>query len=144
MLVSKKDILGFIAMWGVQQCTTKLPFEFEKTLLLINEHLTPHFADTNWGFKEFNRKELFEMLEPIKKIPEFYKWNLTKNEYNKGMDVDDPQRGQFKAVSRYDPYQEYSDNDFISLGALFGNVVRSIEREHERNEEFEKRFAESS
>lgn len=143
MLVSRKNLLGEIANWGIQQCTTKLPFELEKTLLLVNEALKDKFSESKYGFGfvDFEYDELKDFLKKVlMPIPEFYKWNLTKMEYDKGIDVDSPTRAPFTFTSRYDNSPEECDHDFIDLGALIGNVCNAVKWDYERNKAFDEKF----
>jgi hypothetical protein len=134
MLVTKKDIISWVAFWGVQQCSTYVPFEMEKVLLLVEKKLKPVFEDAKYGSKSFTRKQLFDLVNGLLNIPELRKWNLTKTEFDKGIDPDAPERENiFGSTSRYDTYKDYNVNDFIDLNALVRNIVISIEKDCIKN-----------
>ena len=60
-------------------------------------------------------------------IPEFKDLNLSYNEYNKNISIDDPSRETYKFISMYDKNIEDSwKDDFIDLDAFINNVVYLI------------------
>lgn len=67
------------------------------------------------------------MKDLLYKIPEFEELNISQNEYDAGVKVDDENRGRFKFTSRYDVNTVDSwKNDFIDLDAFIGNVTRML------------------
>ena len=62
------------------------------------------------------------VLDIINQYPEFRDLNLSQNEIDAGISVDDPSRPKFTFTSAYDVYPEdYWKDDFIDLAA-FGNM----------------------
>lgn len=74
--------------------------------------------------------DLLNILKDIlMQIPEFKALNLSTDEYNAGVNVDDPNRGKFCLISRYT--LQDSSNDFIDLDACIQNVVNGLYRDNE-------------
>lgn len=60
-------------------------------------------------------------------IPEFEELNLSQNEYEAGIKVNDENRGKYKFASMYDKNTSESwKDDFIDLDAFIRNVYRNI------------------
>ena len=74
----------------------------------------------------------------LKSIPEFMELNLSQNEYEKNISVDDLNRPKFAFTTRYDVATEDSwRDDFIDLDAFVNNVQRNIyDRIHRNNDCF--------
>ena len=61
------------------------------------------------------------------KIPEFEELNLSQNEYDAGVKLNDESRGEFHFSSRYDVNTADSwRNDIVDLDAFVSNVVRML------------------
>lgn len=86
----------------------------------------------------YNDNEYYTLLVPKKEltkyikdllfsIPEFVELNLSQNEFEQGILVDDESRGKYSFTSRYDVYNSESwKGDFIDLDAFIGNVIGNI------------------
>ena len=86
-----------------------------------NEWYTVHVTSV----KDFVKELLF-------KIPEFEELNLTQNEYDAGIKVNDKNRPKFHITSRYDVNTSESwRNDIVDLEAFIGNVVRKMQQYEE-------------
>lgn len=60
-------------------------------------------------------------------IPEFCELNLSQNEYDEGISVDDENRAKYVITSAYDVYDSESwKDDFIDLDAFVSNVYRRL------------------
>ncbi|MDE7324916.1 MAG: hypothetical protein K2N63_01320 [Lachnospiraceae bacterium] len=60
-------------------------------------------------------------------IPEFQELNLTQNEYDAGIKVDDEKRAKFKVTTSRDKNDEDSwRNDFVDIDAFIQNVNRRL------------------
>lgn len=61
------------------------------------------------------------ILSPIQKFRDL---NLSSNEYQQGISVDDENRTQFAFISRYNTISE--DDDFIDLDACIRNIAEQL------------------
>lgn len=73
-------------------------------------------------------KALMKFLdEHVKTIPEFRELNLSMNEYNAHVSVDDPKRGSYRFTTMYDTASSEKDptlyNDFVDLDAAVQNIT---------------------
>lgn len=98
---------------------------------LLNRPDTVHVGnDEFFGIVKTNCKTVYGLEKFLKgilmAIPEFQELNLSENEYEKGVKVDDEDRAKFAFVDRYStiPWR----NDFIDLDALIGNASAAIKR----------------
>ncbi len=112
-VISKRNILGEIAHWAVCQSPYHRPDNLEIVLDKFNEIIK---AVPN--YPTFTYRQLRELLDELKTIPEFMLWNERKN----------GNQAQHKFVDRYST-DENPDDDFIDLDALTRNVANSIARE---------------
>jgi hypothetical protein len=75
-------------------------------------------------------KELQDWIASyIMTIPEVQNMNLSQNEVDNGITVDDPNRGGYVITSRYSKDPDPKD-DFIDLGAYANNLAHSLMREN--------------
>jgi len=74
--------------------------------------------------------ELLNWLkEHILPIPEIQELNLSKNEFDAGITVDNPDRPAFAFTSRYSPAIP-EDDDFMDLDAFIRNLAHDLMREN--------------
>lgn len=88
-------------------------------------------AEKNWfGRYEWiiTEDEIYHEVDAIfKAIPEFVELNLSENEIERGVNVDDEDRRRFSFHSGYDVETEESvRDDFVDLDAFVQNVVCSL------------------
>lgn len=99
--------------------------------LLVNTHIKLEFGD----FYHFELDSVEEMLEIVKSIlmsiPEFVDLNLSYNEVQAGIKVNDDRRPNFVFHSAYDVRNEDSwKDDFIDLDAFMQNLDCELESTH--------------
>ena len=110
-----------------------LPRNAEIIAFKVKKVYQCEFENANESFyiKHFaSRKELLAWIyEHIMPIPEIRELNLSQKEFEAGIDVDDPGRGEIVFTSRYskDPPME---DDFVDLDAFAGNLANNLIREN--------------
>jgi hypothetical protein len=120
-------IMGHIAMWAVRQSPYHSPDGLLDVLAKFKKNCGGRF-DKN-GRAQMTYRELETMLNTVLlKIPQFLQWNERRN----------GNQAPFGFSSRYD--QPHPDDDFIDLGALTRNVRMSVQREYERDDQFNADF----
>jgi phage FluMu protein Com len=123
MVISKKELLGAIAYCGMRQCPHNIPRKFNEVIDKVSQIVDKEF-DSMGSFKSKafeNGKEFYNWLKTtLTSIQEFNEWNLSENEYRKGISVDDESRPKYLCVDRYSNVPE--DNDFIDLDACIRNI----------------------
>lgn len=89
------------------------------------------FREDAINFNEYYYMKVPDVYKYVKEllmsIPEFKELNLSQNEFEKRIDVDDPSRPKFAFSSRYD--KETSESwrrDFIDLDAFIRNATNNI------------------
>ena len=117
---SKRNILGEVANWAVRQSPYHRPDNLEVVLDKFNEIIkeVPQYPTMTY-------RQIKEMLQGLKTIPDFMLWNERKNG-RQGMGI--------SAAGHHDDgsitfYNAKADDDFIDLDALIRNVANSIVRE---------------
>lgn len=117
ILVSKKQLLGFVAKWAVMQSPYHRPENLEVVIDKFHESIKAHF-ENEYCIKFIDSRSLEKFIEEhLLKIPEFVGWNERKN----------GNKSPYSFISRYD--QPNPDDDFIDLGALTRNVANDITRD---------------
>jgi hypothetical protein len=119
-IFGKRNILGEVAHWSVCQSPYHRPENLEIVLDKFNKIIAevPQYPTMTY-------REIEEMLQGLKDIPEFMLWNERKN---------GRQGNGFSGAGHHDDgsvtfYNAKADDDFIDLDALIGNVANSIVRE---------------
>ena len=117
---SKRNILGEVANWAVRQSPYHRPDNLEVVLDKFNEIIKEVTQ-----YPTMTYRQIKEMLQGLKTIPEFMLWNERKNG-RQGMGI--------SAAGHHDDgsvtfYNAKADDDFIDLDALIRNVANSIVRE---------------
>lgn len=131
MLFTINEMLAGLAHWAVRQDPYMCPPELNEVLLAWDDQIRPDFVkfipkdEPRLQMGEFTFDELKELISRLHRIPEFKDWNLSRNERERGIKVDDPSRAPFAFTSRYGGGPT-PDNDFIDLDALTQNLVRFL------------------
>ena len=135
MIVSADCFKGMIAYWAYAQCPGRRPRNFLKVMDAVENIILDKFqllGGSNDNFRYFEiydneyTRAVLELFtrDSLMSIPEFVDWNLSENEIEQGIRVDDPARGKYAFTSRYDTLKE--KDDFVDLDAFISNVTRSI------------------
>lgn len=84
--------------------------------------------ENEWYFINVEKNKICEFIQSmLMSISAFQELNLTQNEFESGISVDDENRGGFKLTSRYDKNSADSwRDDFIDLDAFIQNVNRRL------------------
>lgn len=84
--------------------------------------------DNEWYFINMEKDKIYEFIKSIlTSIPEFRELNLTQNEFEAGVSVDDENRPDLKLTTSYDKNSADSwRDDFIDLDAFVQNVNRHL------------------
>lgn len=122
MLVTAKQITGWVAQWAVRQSPYAVPENLESVIRQLYAAIA--FDTDQFGLLHFeDTRELEAYFIPkLRAIPEYMAWNQSKR----------ASKAPFKFVSRFDA-PGHPDDDFIDISALEGNVARSIWREELEN-----------
>ena len=97
--------------------------------IAYNENETYTLEMERDKFKTFIKDLLFS-------IPEFNELNLSQNEYENNIDVNDENRAKFKVITAFDVETRDSwKTDFIDLDAFVGNCVYLIYKSDEESKE---------
>ena len=128
--LSERDLMGAIGFWAYSQCPYRLPRKIEIVMEKVKAKIREQFVNMNeWYYIEIEPSKVYGLVNDLLfSIPEWQEWNLTLNEYEKGIKVDDEIRPQFGFTSAYD--KETGDswkNDFVDLDAFVRNVCRMID-----------------
>lgn len=111
-----RDIMSFVIENAERQC--------------VNSVNARHLHMTESEFRDW-------LDNVLKSCPEFCNLNLSQNEVDKGVSVDDESRPQFSFVSAYDVETEDSwKDDFIDLDAAIQNIYSCIMDKHEDSDCF--------
>ena len=117
---SKRNILGEVSNWAVRQSPYHRPDNLEVVLDKFNGIIkeVPQYPTMTY-------RQIEEMLQGLKTIPEFMLWNERKNG-RQGMGISAAGHHDDGSITFYDAK---ADDDFIDLDALIRNVANSIVRE---------------
>lgn len=125
------SVIGHAAQWAVRQSPYPAPNNLELVLTELRTRLTPVF---NHGISDFpvlkaNGKRLTDILnEQLLNIEAVQEWNERKNGR--------PGHGFTDLFTIIPP-----DDDFIDLGALVANIVRSVVQEAECDRQSDMRIS---
>lgn len=127
--VNERDLMFVIAGQMFEQAPNRQPRKSE----IIMQKLRDSFRAEAHNENEFysiaiEPNDLYAWLKDILfSIPEFQELNLTQEEYEQGISVDDEERPKFTFTTRYDVYDYDSwRKDFIDLDAFVQNVHRRL------------------
>ena len=129
LLITESQLLAAVAYCGVNQDPYNLPRKLDTVLLKLKEKIRKEFPKiaNDFYIKAFKVDEFKIWLDiTLKSIPEFEEWNLSKDEYEKGITINDPNRGKYEFVSAFSTIQK--DKDFIDLDACIRNIGLMITR----------------
>ena len=127
--ISERDLMYAVGGQLFAQAPNRSPRKAE----LIMEKLRDSFRDIAYNDNEYYSlvvsvsgvNNLVEKL--LMSIPEFEELNLTHIEYQRGIEVNDPNRPKFCFTSMYNKETPESwKNDFIDLDAFIRNVTRNL------------------
>ena len=112
----------------------RLPRDAETILQKVREAYQREFdcpCGDDFYIRTFSTLEELEdwVKAHIMTIPEVRNLNLSHNEVDAGIAVDDPNRGVFVCTSRYSKSPDPKD-DFVDLGAYARNLTHSLVREN--------------
>lgn len=113
-IVSKNDIIGGVAKWGVTQSPYHRPQNLETVLDKLDYSIAPMFKTAKLGFLSMNYAEIKDFVSlHTRAIPEFMDWNKRRN-------------GREGAGFSSRDSDTPADDDFIDLDALARNVANEI------------------
>lgn len=128
ILITENDMLSSLAFWAISQCPTHIPRKFEIVLKTFKEEIRKKFDDYDKDFYYYDFDSQIEiekwLYETLFKIEEFKQWNLSENEFNNGISIDNPNRKNMALESSYDVIDP-KDN-FIDLNALVRNMSKHL------------------
>lgn len=120
--ITESKLLATVAYCGVNQDPYNSPRKLDIVLTKLKDIIRKEFPKVLYDFyiRDFTEGELIKWLDnTLKSIPEFEEWNLSKEEYDNGVKVNDDRRGNIM-VSRYETPPK--DKDFIDLDACIRNI----------------------
>lgn len=127
--ISERDLMFVVGGQLFDQAPNRQPRKAE----IIMQKLRDVFRSEAYNNNEYytvtiETDNLYNWLkDKLFSIPEFRELNLTQEEYEKGVSVDDERRPKFAFTSRYDVYDSESwRKDFIDLDAFVQNVHRRL------------------
>jgi len=132
--VSGNDLVSN-AIYESIRCKTypTLPRKIDDIVYKLTELYEREFEriSSNFYLKRFKTyDELHSWLNiNVKSISEIQELNLSQNEYDARVSVDDPDRPKYIFASRYSKPCDPND-DFIDLDAYIGNLTQNLIREN--------------
>lgn len=126
-VIFERELMFAISGQLYSQAPNRQPRKVEIIMNEVrNKYREKAFNDN--GYYSLRVENLYKYIkELLMSIPEFVELNLTQNEYEKGIKVDDKNRGKYRVTSMYDKNTSESwKNDFIDLDAFIKNVYRNI------------------
>lgn len=134
IMITERDFIFTVAGQLYEQAPNRAP---RKADIIISK-VRDNFRKSAFNYNEFYiirvaPGKIEEFVRNIfNSIPEFEELNLSQIEYDKGVKVDDPDRGKYKFVTRYDKEDAGSwKKDFIDLDAYFQNVAHRLKQVRE-------------
>lgn len=125
----ERDFMSCVAGQLYEQAPNHKPRKIEiimdKAQKLFREYPTHAMIFGNTHGISMEEKDVYNFFDTLlKSIPEFNELNLSQNEFDKNITVDDPNRPPFAVTSIYDIRSEDSwKSDFIDLTAFVQNVT---------------------
>lgn len=126
VLLSERNLMFVIGGQLYAQAPNHKPRKIE----IIMDKIQKKFREDclvsggDWHYKYINENKLFDYVHAtLFSIPEFEELNLSQNEYEAGIKVNDDSRAKYNFCSAYDVATEDSwKDDFIDLDAFVRNV----------------------
>ncbi|MGE9941094.1 hypothetical protein ACQRBH_05925 [Bariatricus sp. SGI.161] len=129
IMISERQLMFVVAGQLFDQAPNRQPRKAET----IMQKLRDAFRSESYNDNEFytvhvEQEDLYEWIkDKLFSIQEFQELNLTQEEYDKGISVDDESRPKYCFTTRYDVYDSESwKRDFIDLDAFVQNVHRML------------------
>ena len=126
-MLTERTLMKAIGGQLFDQAPNRQPRKAEIIMIKVRDAFREDANNSN----EFYTLRVSDIYNYVKKllmgIPEFVELNLSQNEYEKNIQVNDPNRPKFAFVSRFD--KETSESwrrDFIDLDAFIRNAVNNI------------------
>lgn len=139
--ITKNTMMGHIARWLYSLAPKNEPRKVDIIMRRVGNRIDSVFdmpVKNDPGFKihQFkNRDDLYQFVDELmKNIKEFRELNFTWEEYEKGVDVDNPDRENVIVfTSMYDKRssEDWYTKDFIDLDAFVQDVVWTLYMEYE-------------
>lgn len=126
ILLSERDLIYVIAGQLYEQAPNRQPRNAEKVIFDVRDKFRSEAEKIDdFYFMRIEQTEVYKYIDDmLKGIKEFVDLNLSQNEYEQGIDVEDDNRPKFMFTSMYSTI-DWKD-DFIDLDAFVNNVVRKI------------------
>ena len=130
LCLSESDLIYAIAGQLYDQAPNRQPRNGEKIIFEVRDKFRNEAENRDdFYFIWIEEKEIYKYIENmLMGIKEFVDLNLSQNEYEKGVSVDDENRPKFVFTSMYSPALDWRD-DFIDLTAFIQNVNYHILKE---------------
>ncbi len=127
--ISERDLMFTVAGQLYDQAPNRQPRKAD----IIMQKFRDAFREIAINYNEYyslriERGKVYDWLhDMLFDIPEFCELNLSQVEYEKGISVDDENRGKFSVTTMYDVYTSESwRNDYIDLDAFVQNVYNKL------------------
>lgn len=134
--ITKNTLMGHIARWLYTLAPKNEPRKVDAIMRRVGNRIDSVFDipiknDPSFQIRHFkNRDDLYQFVDELmKNIKEFRELNLTWEEYEKGVDVDNPDRKDIIVLtSMHDKIssEDWYTKDFIDLDAFILNVVYTL------------------
>lgn len=129
--IDENTLMFVIAGQLYDQAPNRQPRKVEKIMTGVRFNFRNDARCDNhneWYYIRVEKDKTYEFVKAMLVcIPEFQELNLTQNEYEAGIKVDDENRAKFKVTTSYDKNNADSwRNDFIDLDAFIQNVNRRL------------------
>ena len=129
IMISERQLMFVVAGQLFEQAPNRQPRKSET----IMQKLRDAFRSESYNDNEFytvhvEQEDLYDWIkDKLFSIQEFKELNLTQEEYDKGISVDDESRPKYCFTTRYDVHDSESwKRDFIDLYAFVQNVHRML------------------
>lgn len=129
--ISERNLMFVVAGQLYDQAPDRQPRKVEEIMKGVRFNFRNDArCDNNneWYSISVEKDKTYEFVKSmLVSIPEFQELNLTQNEYEAGIKVDDENRAKFKITTSHDKNDADSwRNDFIDLDAFIQNVNRRL------------------
>ena len=130
--IYERDFMFCLAGQLYEQAPNRAPRKANEIIRKAKELFREQaYNDNEWYTVHVTSVKDF-VKELLYKIPEFEELNLTQNEYDAGIKVNDKNRPKFHITSRYDINTSESwRNDIVDLDAFVSNVVMKMQQYEE-------------
>ena len=127
--VSERDLMFVVGGQLFDQAPNRYPRKVETIMQKLRDVFRSEaYNDNEYYTVTIEPDNLYDWLkDKLFSIPEFQELNLTQEEYEKGVSVDDEGRPEFTFTTRYDVYDSESwRKDFIDLDAFVRNAYNRL------------------